>query len=136
MSIVVDVKIPRQLDHTSRHALSLVKEPNATDQVCPSPSMSAFWRGDAAMLRPVAVRGVVSQDHSESTEGHMPETVDPWAFDCRRCADGKTADSGLPVLAVRMFLCSTCGNKRCPKATDHILECSGSNDPGQAGSDY
>jgi len=34
----------------------------------------------------------------------------------------------------RMILCPTCGNKRCPHATDHELGCSGSNEPGQPGS--
>lgn len=35
-----------------------------------------------------------------------------------------------------MILCPTCGNKRCPKATNHTLECTGSNEPGQPGSAY
>lgn len=29
-----------------------------------------------------------------------------------------------------------CGNKRCPKATDHTLGCTRSNEPGQEGSIY
>jgi hypothetical protein len=37
---------------------------------------------------------------------------------------------------VRMFLCDTCGNKRCPHATDHEFKCTGSNEPGQKGSRY
>lgn len=56
-------------------------------------------------------------------------------FDCRRCADGKKY-RGIPLTMTRMFLCPTCGNKRCPKATDHELACTGSNDPGQPGSWY
>jgi hypothetical protein len=36
----------------------------------------------------------------------------------------------------RMFLCPECGNKRCPRATDHREACTDSNDPGQAGSRY
>lgn len=39
-------------------------------------------------------------------------------------------------LRVRMWLCPNCGNKRCPKATDHTLACTGSNEPGQKGSMY
>lgn len=35
-----------------------------------------------------------------------------------------------------MMLCSSCGNKRCPHATDHNLSCTRSNKPGQAGSYY
>lgn len=38
--------------------------------------------------------------------------------------------------SIRMALCPTCGNKRCPKANDHRNECSGSNEPGQPGSAY
>jgi len=34
----------------------------------------------------------------------------------------------------RMILCSECGNKRCPKATNHALPCTNSNNPNQAGS--
>ncbi len=57
---------------------------------------------------------------------------------CRRCE--VVALEGLSP-AARMFqrafiVCGTCGNKRCPKATDHVLECGGSNATGQPGSDY
>lgn len=37
---------------------------------------------------------------------------------------------------LRMILCPTCGNKRCPKASDHDLACTGSNEAGQPGSVY
>jgi DNA-directed RNA polymerase subunit RPC12/RpoP len=36
----------------------------------------------------------------------------------------------------RMILCPECGNKRCPKASDHQLDCTGSNEPNQPGSVY
>ena len=32
--------------------------------------------------------------------------------------------------------CTVCGNKRCPRATDCSLPCTGSNEPGQPGSVY
>ena len=35
-----------------------------------------------------------------------------------------------------MVLCPICGNKRCPKASDHTLDCTKSNEPGQPGSLY
>lgn len=38
--------------------------------------------------------------------------------------------------SVFMRLCELCGNKRCPKATDHNNDCSGSNAVGQIGSIY
>ena len=40
------------------------------------------------------------------------------------------------VFLNRMILCSECGNKRCPKATSHELQCTNSNEPNQAGSVY
>lgn len=36
----------------------------------------------------------------------------------------------------QMIACPNCGNKRCPKATDHNHRCTGSNEPGQPGSRY
>lgn len=38
---------------------------------------------------------------------------------------------GMPFI-----VCKICGNKRCPKATDCSLKCTGSNEPGQEGSIY
>lgn len=35
-----------------------------------------------------------------------------------------------------MILCQKCGNKRCPHATNHIHECTDSNEYGQKGSSY
>jgi hypothetical protein len=34
------------------------------------------------------------------------------------------------------IVCATCGNKRCPHATDHAQACTGSNEIGQPGSRY
>ena len=60
---------------------------------------------------------------------------------CHRCAseyceaNPETFDA-FDFRVGRMFLCPTCGNKRCPHATDHRHECTGSNEPGQPGSRY
>ena len=45
-------------------------------------------------------------------------------------------DMDVPIALGLMLLCPTCGNKRCPKATDNALDCTGSNEPGQPGSAY
>jgi len=34
------------------------------------------------------------------------------------------------------IVCPTCGNKRCPHASDHDYACTNSNEAGQAGSVY
>jgi hypothetical protein len=52
---------------------------------------------------------------------HEDPLPGPASFDPRLC---------------RMFLCETCGNKRCPHAADHRNACTGSNEPGQPGSLY
>lgn len=55
---------------------------------------------------------------------------------CHKCMTGKFTADGIPFAMSRMIVCPQCGNKRCPKATDHALECTQSNEPGQAGSIY
>lgn len=51
-------------------------------------------------------------------------------------AIGPSASDQLNGPLNRMILCPECGNKRCPHASDHDRECTGSNDPGQPGSVY
>ena len=58
--------------------------------------------------------------------------------DCYRCWDERTRHLSIQdrVVSRTMFLCPACGHKRCPKASDHRLACTGSNAPGQPGSVY
>ena len=51
---------------------------------------------------------------------------------CHMCELYKT----YPEKFSGMIDCNTCGNKRCPKATEHSLKCTKSNDTGQPGSIY
>lgn len=44
--------------------------------------------------------------------------------------------SPITLSNMRMILCPVCGNKRCPKASNHIHDCTNSNEPGQVGSRY
>jgi hypothetical protein len=56
---------------------------------------------------------------------------------CRKCLEGvKDLLTGIPVTAMRFVVCGDCGNKRCPRASDHRNECTKSNAPGQQGSVY
>lgn len=80
-------------------------------------------------------RTVAGVDVSFETEKHM--NFAPEQCECHRCIEEKGLKVGpLPLSSVKMILCPTCGNKRCPKANDHRNECSGSNEPGQPGSAY
>lgn len=52
-------------------------------------------------------------------------------FACERAA----IDAGkLSPFGRRFIVCPKCGNKRCPKASHHDNDCTGSNKPGQPGS--
>lgn len=76
------------------------------------------------------------------TESVSPEVIE--TCDCHACirdnnlkaGDGEDFFSQLPLSSARMILCPICGNKRCPKASDHRNECTESNEPNQAGSIY
>lgn len=60
-----------------------------------------------------------------------------WCEECDKTESLKQTMVGVPVFGrVRMNLCPICGNKRCPRATSHNNECTGSNEPGQPGSSY
>lgn len=61
--------------------------------------------------------------------------------ECHRCIreKGLTVEflgRHVPISVTKMILCPNCGNKRCPKASDHNLQCTDSNDSGQPGSIY
>lgn len=51
---------------------------------------------------------------------------------CEACYPMDTND----FLSYRMIVCSICGNKRCPHATNHNNPCTNSNAPGQKGSSW
>lgn len=58
---------------------------------------------------------------------------------CHRCIrenDLRHSGQDFSLASSIMVLCPICGNKRCPKASDHRLACTGSNEPGQEGSMY
>jgi len=54
---------------------------------------------------------------------------------CRSAREDPLTSLDITVWDFR-YACEICGNKRCPHHTDHNLECTHSNEPGQAGSVY
>ena len=84
---------------------------------------------------------LLGQDDIQERTYVMPDIMpaiedDETACYCFNCNKDKKTFSGIPFVATVMIVCPTCGNKRCPHATDHNLECTGSNEPGQPGSRY
>jgi len=65
---------------------------------------------------------------------------EPCNMPCHRCIEEfDLRHSGIPFLPLsseRMIVCEHCGCKRCPHASDHRLDCTNSNEPGQQGSIY
>lgn len=57
---------------------------------------------------------------------------------CKKCERATWSDPPKlwDMMNRRFIVCSICGNKRCPKATDHDLGCTNSNASGQKGSIY
>jgi hypothetical protein len=75
-------------------------------------------------------------DPVDTAPPDAPEPSEPCGH-CRVCLEGvNLPGTNFPVLGSQMICCPNCGNKRCPKATDHRLDCTGSNEPGQPGSYY
>lgn len=70
----------------------------------------------------------------------MAENNKCWCYECIKeemvHVDNALSFQGIPMYMTKMILCPICGNKRCPHATDHNLECTNSNEPGQKGSRY
>lgn len=66
--------------------------------------------------------------------------TDCWCARCESEAKERLLASGEMDLAAAicgfMHLCPECGNKRCPRAAWHGNDCTGSNEPGQPGSNY
>ena len=75
-------------------------------------------------------------DHPGGFGAAYLEAMLPGQCVCRECLKDVKTPNGLPLSASLMIVCVKCGNKRCPHATDHRNECTGSNEPGQPGSVY
>jgi hypothetical protein len=66
----------------------------------------------------------------------MVAEVNTYKCWCYNCLDQIKDDRGIRITTYTFIVCSDCGNKRCPKSTDHNLTCTNSNEPGQEGSRY
>lgn len=110
--------------------------PGALSQLPDSGDQAADVRGAAsgqaagARLEHLTFREAIEKFLAcgEPLDVTVSPLVTPSGCWCHKCNPDQA------VFDTRMILCPTCGNKRCPKASDHDLGCSGSNEPGQVGS--
>lgn len=80
---------------------------------------------------------------SDDTKGVFCTTCHEESYPCPTvaalCGEVETNDCSCAACEPIHYgyrLCSLCGNKRCPHAANHLLECTRSNEPGQPGSLY
>ena len=97
--------------------------------------MSDGGKGDSP--RPFSV----SQEEYNANMDRIFGEKRRWGFlkecGCYRCMGLKyDENTGWPLTMSTFIVCPDCGNKRCPKSTDHTLACTNSNEPGQPGSRY
>ena len=96
----------------------------------------AAWERDGARYDTFCVRMDALR---EALAAHKQAEPVVSTCDCHRCIkeyDLRHYYRQYPVSLTRMILCPTCGNKRCPKASDRRLDCTNSNERGQPGSVY
>lgn len=94
--------------------------------------------GKGSSPRPFSVS---QEQFSNNWDNIFSKNKKRWAFDkncgCYKCQETLIdPNTMLPVTMSKFIVCPKCGNKRCPHSTDHTLECTGSNEPGQSGSRY
>lgn len=86
-------------------------------------SMSNFSSEDTAYFKNL-LQEAVEKDRQRPFFA-LPDQIDN--HDCVQCC----RDAG--VIQRRMILCVECGNKRCPKALNHRMQCTHSNNVDQVG---
>ena len=98
-----------------------------------------FWRGyehmgwNACTTVVGECAGIVDPHFAIRRRIESPAPVAPCM--CIRCLrERRDYTGGFATESSVMIVCPTCGNKRCPHATDHRNVCSASNAPGQCGS--
>ncbi len=94
--------------------------------------------GKGSAPRPFSVS---QEEFANSFERIFGKKKKGWSFvsgcGCYKCQDTLIdPHSMLPLTMTKFIVCPDCGNKRCPKSTDHTLDCTDSNEPGQKGSRY
>lgn len=87
------------------------------------------WRGYVQSCTDEGQSDEAPSEHAKATverDRALWAKLACWCLTCRP----------VTMTDMRMVLCPDCGNKRCPKATNHRHVCTGSNEPGQPGSVY
>ena len=102
--------------------------------------------GKGSRPRPKSVDHMTFSDNWDAIFGKEKKHTVVEGCGCRKCLEESDKITTVTVAGalvtipsgpgIGMIVCPKCGNKRCPRATDHRYECTGSNDPGQEGSIY
>ena len=119
--------LPDPMREVQRLGQEIEQEPVAIDWSAVHKKLELVWYRELS-----ADEGLDEiQDLIYTTPPQRTEQEPVAKYCCRLCFNKSGS-----LLLDRMILCSECGNKRCPKATNHELQCTNSNAPNQAGSIY
>lgn len=84
---------------------------------------------------PIDITDIVDElDYSSGEPNPIIYFKQPKSDETNKCSCLKCSPIEFPN--IRFNVCSICGNKRCPYASDHEYKCTNSNDVGQLGSVY
>lgn len=103
------------------------------------PEGKRLWLAVCEVRGVEAVRAELEWEQWEEgflTRGEWQRTAEKFTASAKASACSCEACRPNTLSDMRMILCATCGNKRCPHATNHLNACTNSNSPGQPGSSY
>jgi hypothetical protein len=95
----------------------------------------ALSRAVSRLDREIETEQQYARQRSEPTFSDQRRWTDDHCG-CRACVVARPRTEITKFGVAWMILCPSCGNKRCPHASNHELMCTGSNEPGQLGSVY
>lgn len=101
------------------------------------PGYPQTWDGKVLVGRSMAAKVALEDSYVEDAMVEQPPNHGCGCWTCVNDRAELIADMTQRLTyRSRMIVCELCGNKRCPKATNHDLDCTLSNDPGQPGSRF
>ena len=124
------------LDDIINSPILLAEETTSRGETSEQDDESVTW----TFYKIDTIKGSVVIRWFGTSNGYYSEKVDFVMTHCGKCVDcldkyDPEKEKFGPLFG-RMVLCQTCGNKRCPKASNHNNYCTNSNDVGQRGSYY
>lgn len=120
---------------TEYHAISKIGQDGKISEFCPPFADGVLGKikfldtKSSHLSRTKSMHAILTEDEALKYRRLLTDAMqkDSKYYDCVQCCQ----DDG--AIQNRMILCPECGNKRCPKAQNHRMLCTNSNEVGQLG---